>query len=75
MEFFRLYDDDGQKAFDAWVNSTGNIIKKLFHDDTTPLVIMKKRRTNGSTGINNICDPPCENPPCSHLVVIRETGI
>ena len=22
-----------------------------------------------------ICDPPCENPPCSHLVVIRETGV
>ena len=25
--------------------------------------------------INVICDPPCENRPCSHLVVIRETGV
>ena len=22
-----------------------------------------------------ICDPPSENRPCSHLVVIRETGV
>ena len=26
-------------------------------------------------GLTNKCDPPCENRPCSHLVVIRETGI
>ena len=25
--------------------------------------------------LSNICDPPNENRPCSHLVVIRETGV
>ena len=58
-------------------------LRGVHYLEFTREIIMKRQMTlDGFSFVKtkqryeiHICDPPCENRPCSHLVVIRETGI